>query len=86
MDDKSLIEFLKLLKELISINIDYLNGNEVKSFKLDIKYKKEISQVQDLINGFNFSKSPPINPLLISHPVPKEIRDIFCRKNPDNNK
>ena len=54
-DDKNLLEFLNHLMEITQMNIDFMNGTDVPIIISD-KYMKEIHQIQELINTFDFIK------------------------------
>lgn len=81
MEQKSLLEFIKALDQLNGFNLLYLTGRDASHYKIDEKYRSELMQVTDLINGFDFVKNPSINPLLLSTPMPEEIRKIFGKEN-----
>lgn len=81
MEQKSLLEFIKALDQLNGANLLYLTGRNSSHYKIDEKYRSELIQVMDLINGFDFVKNHPINPLLLSHPMAEEIWKIFGKEN-----
>lgn len=54
MDDWNLREFLVSLNELNKANIDFIDNKYFK-FYIGSKYKKELMQVQDLINSFELN-------------------------------
>jgi len=75
--EKSLLEFIKALDQLNGANLHNLTGQDASWYKVDEKYRTELKKVMELINGFDFVKHLFIHPLLLSKPVPQEIKDVF---------
>lgn len=59
MNEKNLLEFLEYLSYLTLENIKLLKDNEgqMRLWKYDNKYFSEITQIQELINEFDFVKN-----------------------------
>lgn len=74
--EKNIKEFLELLIQLTQANIDFFSGKKCENIDLS-KYSNEFERIQILINSFDFCSDPPINNALLTHPMPKEIKEIF---------
>lgn len=58
INNKTLKEFLECLITLTQDNIYFLNGNEVLGRPENLsKYRYELTEVQNLINSFNFKEN-----------------------------
>lgn len=73
---RSLKGFLKTLQKLNRANINHIDGKEVNIILGD-KYDKELKQIQDLINSFDFVGPQPINKVFLEHPIPPFIKALF---------
>jgi hypothetical protein len=76
MYDKSLLEFLRSLRDLTDANIRFLEAQDVQ-FVLGEEYREELLKIQDLINSFSFVGPQPINKSLLEYPMPESIKEMF---------
>lgn len=74
MTEKTLVGLLSKLNEFNEANIKYLSRIDVDPPDIG-EYKDEMAQIQDLINSFEFVRYPKMNKLLLTHPIPKELKN-----------
>ncbi len=74
--EKSLRELLQVLNKLNQANIDYIYGKQA-NILLEDKYEKEIKQIKDLINTFDFIGPKPIDKILLTNPIPTYVKEMF---------
>lgn len=53
-ENKNLLEFLMELKYVTKLNIIFLISKKAFTLKYNEKYLKELQQIQELINTFDF--------------------------------